>query len=573
MDAIEALYEVEPQSANKQNVRYLKGTYFDTRRAVLVSLKLSECLNQLKSFHKSDSILRNALILSNNYNDRDLSFKVKEAQSLFYEISKDFVKAIYLRNEICKDYIKIKATTKALTQCEYIGDLCVRIKDYDQAIEFYEKALTIFDGRQHPDKVIVFSKKIKATKKLKNSRKNTESIQIDSTISKSGSEEIITTSDSTWITSEPEMTLETQPVNKSEVIESIELKKKSDEKLYEEARKKYDCNAAYKISKRITAYDSLLITYESENTPSKFSDFKMNLLKLRYDKMELERLSRERLIEKEKRDYINKISVQEQETKRIVDKYLSTILLMIIAILILAFVIYKKRKDAESRFKLNIAKIEMKALRAQMNPHFIFNALQSIQTFLIQHKDDEANTYLIKFFKIVRKMVLENSQHAEITLENEIATLKLYMALESIRLKFPFTYDFQIESAINIESDLIPPLILQPIVDIVSGMVCNTKNDPGHIMIKMLLEQGSMVIIVEDNGIGRSGQKNWNNPLMENKESLGTKLTAERLKILNETHGTPTSFKIEDLYDIDGRPTGTKAILKLPHFPEWKLEM
>ncbi|MBK8415619.1 MAG: hypothetical protein IPL22_14670 [Bacteroidetes bacterium] len=167
MDAIEALYEVEPQSANKQNVRYLKGTYFDTRRAVLVSLKLSECLNQLKSFHKSDSILRNALILSNNYNDRDLSFKVKEAQSLFYEISKDFVKAIYLRNEICKDYIKIKATTKALTQCEYIGDLCVRIKDYDQAIEFYEKALTIFDGRQHPDKVIVFSKKIKATKSLK----------------------------------------------------------------------------------------------------------------------------------------------------------------------------------------------------------------------------------------------------------------------------------------------------------------------------------------------------------------------------------------------------------------------
>ncbi|MBK8415620.1 MAG: histidine kinase [Bacteroidetes bacterium] len=361
------------------------------------------------------------------------------------------------------------------------------------------------------------------------------------------------------------MTLETQPVNKSKVIESIELKKKSDQKLYEEARKKYDFNAAYKISKRITAYDSLLITYESENTPSKFSDFKMNLLKLRYDKMELERLSRERLIEKEKRDYINKISVQEQETKRIVDKYLSTILLMIIAILILAFVIYKKRKDAESRFKLNIAKIEMKALRAQMNPHFIFNALQSIQTFLIQHKDDEANTYLIKFSKLMR-MVLENSQHAEITLENEIATLKLYMALESIRLKFPFTYDFQIESAINIESDLIPPLILQPIVENSIWHGLQYKNDPGHIMIKMLLEQGSMVIIVEDNGIGRSGQKNWNNPLMENKESLGTKLTAERLKILNETHGTPTSFKIEDLYDIDGRPTGTKAILKLPHF-------
>jgi tetratricopeptide (TPR) repeat protein len=202
------------------------------------------------------------------------------------------------------------------------------------------------------------------------------------------------------------------------------------------------------------------------------------------------------------------------------------------------FLFYKRKRDAEQKQKeislsLQVSETEMKALRSQMNPHFIFNALQSIQTFLMSHRSEEANTYLLKFSKLMR-LVLENSQHSEVSLKDDMQALELYMQLESIRLPHPFTYEFHIDESIDVENDTIPPLILQPFVENAIWHGLQYKSETGHINIFISKKDNALYATIEDNGVGRDMSKQVQQPMLIKKESLGMKLTEERLKILNE---------------------------------------
>ena len=198
-----------------------------------------------------------------------------------------------------------------------------------------------------------------------------------------------------------------------------------------------------------------------------------------------------------------------------------------------------------------------------MNPHFIFNALQSIQTFLLGHKSEEANLYLLKFSKLMRA-VLENSQHSEVPLEKDIQALELYMQLESIRLPLPFTYQFHIDKSVDVESDFLPPLILQPFVENAIWHGLQYKPEAGHINIFITKIDNALHATVEDNGVGRDMSKQVAQPMLMKKESLGMKLTEERLKVLNEVKKFNARFIITDLFTKDNQPSGTKVELSLP---------
>lgn len=566
-NAIDALFEVEPKFKNgePQVGNFIKGNFFDTPRIISVMLKLSDCLNHTKQFTETELILDSALTFAINFKDESLITAVKEAKCFMYEISNDKVKAIDHRNSLGAYYLEKKNLKSAVEQYERAGNLSLLQEDTNQALAFYSKITTLLGGRNYVKKDAEIRQRIHEIKNMQKGKKKRKKSLLDEP---DVQEVVYDTLTYPEISEEDLVENEYQNEKEKNIVERkiaiIEQKKRDKHNLYEKARRKHDFKYAYIISNQIASYDSVLIAYEKENVSNNYSDFKMNLLKLRYDKRELERLSREKIIDKEKRDYINKINAQEIEKNRIANKYLTVILGLVILGAFISFIVYKKRKDAEARVKINTAKIEMKALRAQMNPHFIFNALQSIQTFLIQHKEEKANEYLIKFSKLMR-MVLENSQYADITLDNEISTLNLYMELESIRLKFPFTHEFQIDQSVNIDSDRIPPLILQPIIENSIWHGFQYKNGPGHIQIKVFIEGEKLVVTVEDNGIGRTERKQLVNPLLEKKDSLGTKLIGERLKILDETHGITTSFIIQDLFDKDGKPSGTKVTLKLPH--------
>ena len=205
----------------------------------------------------------------------------------------------------------------------------------------------------------------------------------------------------------------------------------------------------------------------------------------------------------------------------------------------ISFLFYKRKRDAvtrqnEAELKAEISETEMKALRSQMNPHFIFNSLNSISDYISKNNTAIADEYLTKFAKLMR-LVLENSEQKEVPLASDLNALELYMQLEALRMKNKFTYEIIVDETIDQENTLVPPLILQPFVENSIWHGIAKKEGPGKIIV-LIKKEGSMInCIVEDNGIGRPEIKDVT-ALKDStgRRSLGMKITKERIDILNK---------------------------------------
>ena len=216
------------------------------------------------------------------------------------------------------------------------------------------------------------------------------------------------------------------------------------------------------------------------------------------------------------------------------------------------------RKQKEINYLRKIKEAEMTTLRSQMNPHFLFNTLNSINSYIIQNKTDDASNYLTTFSKLMRS-ILENSKKEEISLQNELETLKLYLELESARLEHSFDYVYKIEEEIDVNFVQVPPLILQPFAENAIWHGLRNLNEKGvlEIIVKQPHEDELEICIV-DNGIGReASQKNKKNETQH--KSYGIDITLDRIKLLNPEN----DFSIVDLYDEIGKPAGTKIIIQL----------
>jgi len=205
----------------------------------------------------------------------------------------------------------------------------------------------------------------------------------------------------------------------------------------------------------------------------------------------------------------------------------------------------------------------------QLGKQFVvgsFEALQSIHTFLLSKKPEEAGEYLLKFSKLMR-LILENSLHAEVPLNKDIEALELYMKLESLRLHYPFSYQLDIDKEIQTENITIPPLILQPFIENAIWHGLQYKPSPGLIDIKIKKQDDYIICRVQDNGMGRAFVKQNQAESSENKKSLGLQITNERLAVINKINkinNTNASFELTDLFDSDNKPSGTLVTLKLP---------
>ncbi|MBU2938840.1 tetratricopeptide repeat protein [Lacinutrix sp. C3R15] len=228
--------------------------------------------------------------------------------------------------------------------------------------------------------------------------------------------------------------------------------------------------------------------------------------------------------------------------------------------LTIGFMLYKKKQEAnaiakETAFNLKVSNTELKALRAQMNPHFIFNSLNSIQSYIAKNDIENATNYLTKFSKLMRE-TLEKSTQKEITLTEDISILKTYLDIENKRANNSFTYNINIDETIDAENTLIPPMILQPFVEnsIIHGLRKSTER--GKICINYTKEKDMLICSVEDNGIGRAASA-ANTP-NTNKHSLGMRITKSRIEIINKIKDTKGNLHIID------KPNGTKVEVKLP---------
>jgi hypothetical protein len=203
------------------------------------------------------------------------------------------------------------------------------------------------------------------------------------------------------------------------------------------------------------------------------------------------------------------------------------------------------------------------ALRKQMNPHFIFNSLNSIQSFILQNDKISANTYLSKFASLMRK-VLENSQHRMITLDKEIEVLKLYIELEEQRFDNKFNCFWNIDKNIDLSEHSIPPLLLQPYVENAIWHGLLHKEGERKLTMSITKNEEQLICIIEDNGVGREVSQNLAINKNKSKQSLGTKITQKRIDLINSLNKSGITIQYHDTYNTKGEAAGTKVEIAVP---------
>jgi ligand-binding sensor domain-containing protein len=223
-----------------------------------------------------------------------------------------------------------------------------------------------------------------------------------------------------------------------------------------------------------------------------------------------------------------------------------------------------RKKEATKRdFERQIARVKMNMLRAQMNPHFIFNSLNSINNFILKNDPLNASGYLTKFSRLMR-MILDNSRSEWVTLENELSALDLYIQLESIRFDNVFEYKLILDEEIDPAQVIIPPLIIQPYVENAIWHGLLYREHPGGILLLEIKRVGEQLSIkVEDNGVGRVASAEMRSRSALKKKSHGMKITGERLDIVNMTYDANTHIEVKDLYDEDQQGCGTSVLITL----------
>jgi hypothetical protein len=240
---------------------------------------------------------------------------------------------------------------------------------------------------------------------------------------------------------------------------------------------------------------------------------------------------------------------------------------IILLLLIIGALIYYQSKMAAkqkiSEMNNRLSEITHANLRQQMNPHFIFNTLNSIQYYMYQHDKIATNNYLTKFSRLIRK-ILENSQHTQVPVKDELDVIQLYLELETLRFKEKFTYTISIDEEIDTLTYKIPTMLIQPYVE---NAVCHgliNKPDHGLLTLSMQLCDKHICCVIEDNGIGRKAAMEIKKQKDIPHHSLGTKITESRINITNTLYGTDLKVIFTDLTDDQNNPCGTRVELQLP---------
>ena len=261
---------------------------------------------------------------------------------------------------------------------------------------------------------------------------------------------------------------------------------------------------------------------------------------------------------------------EEQEKKELLfeeqkkTNQLKMFLLFFLSLLLsaIAFLIYNRKQLKKTlTLEKEIAVYEQKALHLQMNPHFIFNCLGSISSFIVQNSTEAAIKYLSKFSKLMR-LTLEYSKESLIPIDKEIESLQNYLELEQLR--FNNKFDFTIKKSDDIEDDVaLPPLLLQPFVEnaVIHGL--NPKVKTGTITINFSIKEDSLICVIMDNGIGIDKSKELKKTLVSMHKSMALDITRKRLEMMQDATSKKADVTIEEINE-NGEIKGTKVVLSLP---------
>lgn len=223
-----------------------------------------------------------------------------------------------------------------------------------------------------------------------------------------------------------------------------------------------------------------------------------------------------------------------------------------------------RRKEAvKADFDRKLANVELNALRAQMNPHFIFNCLNSIDYYILKNDTDKASDYLNRFSRLIR-LILQNSRSEYVNLKDELESLKLYIEMESLRFEHQFDYEVRIGLGLRAEEIEIPPMLLQPYVEnaIWHGLI--HRQGKGRLDLAITCQDGALHCIIEDNGIGREEARRLRSKSATRRKSMGMAITQDRITIINKLYNANASVEVIDLKDDAGQAQGTRVELWIP---------
>ncbi|WP_158605976.1 sensor histidine kinase [Taibaiella sp. KBW10] len=221
----------------------------------------------------------------------------------------------------------------------------------------------------------------------------------------------------------------------------------------------------------------------------------------------------------------------------------------------------KKRVAQEARNQQQLAELEMNALRAQINPHFIFNALNAIQFYYSQNDEITANHYMSSFAHFIR-LTLAHSQTHWLPLSEEIAMLRIYLELEQIRFQHLFTVTINVMPGLTVEQVAIPAMLIQPYVEnAINHGLRYLKERQGELILSFSMKQDNLCIIIDDNGIGRTQASTYK---QSQHASFGMKITHQRIEAINRMYGIIVLVDIIDKPETGDKPGGTQVSLLIP---------
>jgi len=237
--------------------------------------------------------------------------------------------------------------------------------------------------------------------------------------------------------------------------------------------------------------------------------------------------------------------------------------------IIVFFILYSRYLGLKRKHEMELKVLEIEkqlfdhekmALRLQMNPHFIFNTLNSIQYFILQNDKLSSNRYLSMFSKLMR-ITLDNSQYNTISVQDELSALQLYVELESLRFEERFDFKFIIDKSLELPDIKIPSMILQPYVENAIKHGLMNKSARGMLTIEIKNDNNKLICIVEDDGVGREKARQIKEQRTQTHVSMGTRITESRLSLINSLYGSDLKIKYDDLKDAQGNAAGTRVTI------------
>ncbi|AUC74246.1 histidine kinase [Olleya sp. Bg11-27] len=555
-----------------------------------------ELLADIYTYWKQyDLAVTNYRISLNNVNSNDVNLKLAKA----YFNNKNHQESLAIYNSVKSNDL---SNWQAVIRLEGLGDVYAKINDSKKARIAYTEGLKIATTNKIQPKITDLNSKLGAVYNTEGKKKKAEVLLENSVVmaaQENKTREVeqkvkfadfqnVNQSYDEEIATRKEIIKDIDVIEKDSIIanESSITKQKQNykigsayflqkdyqeaipylEKSIEEADKKEDLTVKKDAIKKLT--DVYVESGNFNEAKKTFDEYIKTVDQLyikkeqeisqaaRFNKSITEKQNRIATLETDRKLTLSQVELSEEKNKRqelIIYSLIGGLFLLALT----AYLMYKYIKQQKLANNL----LALKSLRSQMNPHFIFNALNSVNSFIATNDERTANKYLSDFSKLMRA-VLENSEEDFIPLQKEIELIELYTKLEHFRFKDKFEYTIEVDKTIDIEAYQIPPMLLQPYIENAVWHGLRYKTDMGVLHISIIKKQkGVIAITIADNGIGRKKSKSLKTENQQKHNSKGLGNIKKRVSILNQMY----KDKVDVLIDDNGTEgdVGTKVVVTI----------